>query len=111
MLQVKKSEQQAPVPPQVIQYQNGEHHRDRHKRRLETNVELFKDEAVQWAETHDVFCRISNRGHHWKFQRNGSHIEWWPESAKCIVNRSVEMHIHEFPQLLVLLEQEFAKKG
>ena len=100
---------QAPVPPQVIQYQKGEHHKDRHKRRLETNVEQFSEEAKKWADENSVFVRISNRGHHWKFQRNGSHVEWWPESAKCVINRDElnGVHVHEFPQLLVILKREF----
>lgn len=50
---MKKSEQQAPVPPQVIQYQNGEHHRDRHKRRLETNVT-----KREWARFFELMDKI-----------------------------------------------------
>ena len=100
---------QAPVKPEVVHYQKGEHHKDRHKRRLEINVEQFSGQAQEWAESHSVFCRISNRGHHWKFQRNGIHVEWWPESAKCVINRDQTngVHVHEFPQLLVILKREF----
>lgn len=93
----------------AVPFQQGEGKRARHARRLETNVAQFADEARKWADARDVQFKITNDGHHWKFDREGKRVEWWPSSAKCVVDHQWRngIHVHDWMQLEPILLAAF----
>jgi len=50
--------------------------------------------------------RILNGGHHWELTRPGLTVEWWPSSAKCVINKNWPggVHVHDHEQLKLLVE-------
>jgi hypothetical protein len=46
-----------------------------------------------WAEARGCSLRVLNDGHHWLFEMPGFTAEWWPSSAKLVLNRNyVQAH-------------------
>lgn len=103
----------ADVAPVVMKYIQGEGGKSRHARRLQTNVAQFAEAAREWAEANSIHCRITNGNHHWKFMRESKVVEWWPSSAKCVIGKQWKkgIHVHEWPQLLIILKREFKIEG
>ena len=107
-LKKKPDRHRAPVAPVVVTYIPGESYQDRHKRRIECS-QPFCDTAARWSENHGIDLLISRRSRYWRFTRGDQIAEWWPGMAKCLLNRDDlnGIHIHEFPQLLVILKSHF----
>jgi len=88
----------------IVPFIPGEHYADRHARRLQTNLSA---EAVvrSWADENGLRLRINNAGHHWIFDRPGFFAEWWPSSAKLVINRQYQrgIHVHDWTQAEVQL--------
>lgn len=102
----------AETAPRVVKFKPGEDPMDRHRRRLETNSELFLDDAKKWAEENGVRFSVTNGTHHWSFYRDQFIVEWRPSSAKCVINKRWEkgIHVHEWPQLKVILAANFPSR-
>ena len=79
--------------------------RQRRDRRLHRNLDRTTA-AQAWATAHGLSLRVNNDGHHWMFQRPGFVAEWWPSSAKLVFNRNYDrdVHAHDLPQVLAVLE-------
>ena len=56
----------------------------------------LEDEVRAWAERRGCSLRVLNDGHHWLFQQPGLIAEWWPSSAKLVLNRDY-LHGHHAP--------------
>ena len=63
-----------------------EFRRLRRDRRLKRNSNAA-DEARAWAARNGFTFRVGNEGHHWMWQKGGFVAEWWPSSAKLVLNR------------------------
>jgi hypothetical protein len=84
---------------QLVPFRPGEAAMERHDRRLSVALDC---EAIMraWAAERGLTVRILNRGHHWLFEKVGFIAEWWPSSAKLVVNRRYERgtHVHDREQ-------------
>ena len=81
-----------------------EYRRQRRDRRLHRNLDVAA-EAQAWAARHGFTLRVLNDGHHWLFQKPGLVAEWWPSSAKLVLNRDYlhDQHAPHWPQVAMLL--------
>lgn len=96
----------------VCGYVVGESAADRHARRLATA--LANDAGLKaWLEKNGWSLAISNEGHHWRMVKGGTVVEWWPSSAKCVVNQNWRggVHCHDGSQVVVVLERLSNRKG
>jgi hypothetical protein len=60
--------------------------RQRRERRLNRNTNVAH-EARTWADQHGFTLRVNNGEHHWIWQKGSFVAEWWPSSAKLVLNR------------------------
>jgi len=95
----------------VCRYRHGEEASDRHERRLRTNLSS-KEIVENWCATNNVTFKVTNNGHHWRFSWGKRCIEWWPSSAKLVIDRKYSngIHTHGFDQCLKILQREFEKR-
>lgn len=84
----------------VIPYRRWERFNDRHERRLKTNL-LQQDEIASWCIHRGIALRVTNDGHHWQFRWHGHIGEWWPASAKFVIDKRWRngIHVHDWQQL------------
>lgn len=95
----------------LVPYLADESGSARHDRRLTFNVErrqLVKD----WAVKCGIELRIHNDGHHWRFKKGGLFGDWWPSSAKLVLQGKFDQdqHVHDYQQAMNALSKHF-KKG
>lgn len=96
---------------EIVPFLPGEKAGRRHTRRLKTNLQLFRDEASKWCNDRLIFLTIGNKGHHWKFTRDGKIVEWWPSSAKFVANKDYRngIHVHDWNQARNLIAEFFGE--
>lgn len=84
---------------------------DRHDRRLAFNMGK-RDLVRKWAEENGVELKISNNGHHWRFKRGRRNAEWWPSSAKMVLQRqyNADHHIYDHEQAIEVLRRHFLEE-
>jgi len=92
----------------VFQPRASEGPKDRHARRLEFNLQA-QDKVKVWCEDHGVALQIKNVGHHWIFTREKAKVEWWPSSAKMVINQKWNngIHVIDYTQALEELAKVF----
>jgi len=62
--------------------------------------------------------KISNDGHHWSFYAFNAApgdkqlFEWWPSSAKLVINKQWKkgIHVHDLSQLIGVAENRLKSK-
>lgn len=79
--------------------------RRRRDRRLDRTLDL-EPEVRRWAAQHGFTLRVLNDGHHWLLQKPGLLAEWWPSSAKLVLNRNYldDRHAPHWPEVASALE-------
>ncbi len=79
--------------------------RRRRERRMDRNLALERT-ARQWADKQGFEFAIHNDGHHWVLKKPGLFVEWWPSSAKLVLNRDYlhDFHIHDWQQVVAKLQ-------
>lgn len=98
----------------IVPYIKGEEPEQRHARRLRVNQELL-EEAKDFCRQNDIVMAVSNEGHHWRFKLPWHTVDWWPSSAKMVVDKKwcKGKHVHDVRQLLRelrwILKAEHAK--
>lgn len=94
----------------VSRYIPNEKAQDRHQRRLRQNLKA-QEVVNTYCNEKSIKMSILNNGHHWKFEKDGFLIEWWPSSAKLVINKNYKngIHTHGYDQLLKIVEKEFTK--
>ena len=95
----------------IVPFIPGESASDRHQRRLES---ALKDSCglQVWLAAKGFELQIKNYGHHWIMTR-GRHIaEWWPSSAKLVINKRWDRgsHCHDGGQVRDVLANYFRKE-
>lgn len=92
----------------VVPFRVGEHPSDRHYRRLSTALEMQAD-MERWCNIREVWVKVRNEGHHWIFSWAGRRAEWWPSSAKLVVDRKYSrgVHAHDVYQVQVELSRKW----
>lgn len=83
----------------------------RHAARLQANLS-GRASVEGWCSGRGVGLRITNGGHHWQFRRGAKLVEWWPSSAKLVMNKRWNhgIHTHGYDQVLRMLEAEFPQE-
>lgn len=96
------------IPAEVSKFQPGEQAKDRHERRLQTNKE-YADILRNYCRSNGWRFDIKNEGHHWQMRRGKLILDWYPATAKLIVNQQWKkgIHVHDIGQIKSYLE--FAK--
>lgn len=91
----------------LISYIQGEEAGDRHHRRLGFNLN-YESEVRTRCEALGLTLKILNNGQHWQFMRGSMIAEWWPSSAKLVINKNWRggIHCHDWQQVLLVLEQK-----
>ncbi len=84
----------APSPP-------GEDYRDRHKRRLEFNLKA-QEWVAEEAAALGLTLTVTNDGHHWQFRGGDINADWWPSSAKFVLNSNFKrgIHVHDYHAMM-----------
>lgn len=79
--------------------------RRRRERRMDRNLARERT-ARQWADKQGFEFAIHNDGHHWVLKKPGLFVEWWPSSAKLVLNRDYvhDFHIHDWQQVIAKLQ-------
>jgi len=90
----------------VVPYKPGEGPSERHYRRLSTNSR-FEPIVRKWCERHGFELRITNNDHHWQIRKGSFLAEWWPSSAKLVLNKNWEegVHCHDYKQALRVIAE------
>jgi hypothetical protein len=83
--------------------------RERLERRLSRTLNL-EVEVAGWAAQHGLTLRVLNDGHHWLLQKPGFVAEWWPSSARVVLNRDClrGRHAPHWAQVAALIHETIA---
>lgn len=92
----------------LVPFVPGEDPGARHDRRLNANLSRQED-VREWCKVAGVRLTIKNHGHHWRFVRGKQEAEWWPSSAKLVIQRNYDrgIHVHDHLQALARLRKHF----
>lgn len=92
----------------LVPFKPGEDAGTRHARRLTFNL-AAKHELEAWCRGRGVHFKVSNDGHHWRFKRAQLIAEWWPSSAKLVLQQRYEngVHVHDHMQAREILAKHF----
>jgi hypothetical protein len=87
-----------------VPYRVGEGARLRHYRRLDANLG-FQASVEKWCKSQGFDLRITNNGHHWQLTKDHFLAEWWPSSAKLVLNKEWDqgIHCHDYKQALAVI--------
>ncbi len=90
----------------TCKYILGEDYSERHARRLSENLSSIGNFS-KWASSNGFNLCIMNDGHHWKIEGKGLLAEWWPSSAKLVINKKWAwgIHCHDVGQLIAEIEK------
>ena len=96
----------------VVPFQGGEGWKSRHGRRLTTNLD-YESDVRDWCDQHGVELSITNGGHHWTFTRGNLRVEWWPSSAKLVMDKQWRrgVHVHDWTQVAKIIQQEIERRN
>lgn len=89
----------------------GESSMQRHARRMGVALESVPAFA-EWAEREGWKIEIKNNGHHWILvYQDGCLAEWWPSSAKLVIEKRWNQgwHCHDVNQVRQVLETQRAR--
>lgn len=94
----------------LVPFDGGETPALRHERRWQAALEA-REIVRAWCRAAGLGLRISNGGHHWVFTRGSLRVEWWPSSAKLVVNQHYDdgVHVHDVLQLFDQLRSGLEK--
>lgn len=94
----------------AVPFLKDETAQDRHARRKAHNFGLRQETEI-FCEQNGIRLQIKNKGHHWIARKEKTIIEWWPSSAKVVINKNWKrgVHVHDAYQFHTLLEKEFCK--
>lgn len=89
----------------LVPYRKGEDPKHRHSRRLSTNLN-WKSKLLQWAKANGFRAEIKNEGHHWILTDSSNRVEWWPSSAKLVIDQEwvKGVHCHDYEKLIAFIE-------
>lgn len=93
----------------LVPFRKGEDASTRHSRRLGTNLRR-QQEVRRWCHENGISLRITNDGHHWQFIKTSFVAEWWPSSAKLVINKRWDdgVHCHDHCQAMKIIAHALA---
>lgn len=91
----------------ISPYKAGETYRARHNRRKKTANDMV-DVLQAFASENDMTLSVANNGHHFSLKNKVFVADWWPSTAKLVINKQWHkgFHCHDAEQFKrkVLLE-------
>ena len=90
----------------IVPYKKDEDPKDRHRRRKNTNM-AHADELGDWCKDRGIHLLVFNGGHHWQARLGRTMIEWWPSTAKVVMDKAWNqgIHCHDWQQFRGLIEK------
>jgi hypothetical protein len=94
---------------EICGFRPGEDPKDRHARRLRTNLTLGRYRMEGWCADHGIEFDVKNEGHHWVFLLGDARVEWWPSSAKLVVDKrfNAGIHCHDYEMAANIVAEHF----
>jgi len=92
----------------LIKFKKYEAPMERHDRRKRENL-AHCEVLEQFCREHGIEFKITNEGHHWQFRKDATLVEWWPSSAKIVINKRWHqgIHTHDWEQAKKVLCRTF----
>jgi len=92
----------------IVPYRSGESFKARHFRRLAANLQ-HEAKLRQWCQQNGLALRITNEGHHWQVTEGRFVAEWWPSSAKLVINKRWRegIHCHDYKQAIETIQKAY----
>ena len=55
-----------------------------------------------------VEFRLLNEGEHWQVKANDKAYDWWPRTAKLVINQNWKrgVHVHDYTQLINIIMKD-----
>lgn len=93
-----------------VPYIYGEPAKTRHDRRKEAAL-LHQGRVKQWCDNRGVTFTLGNDDHHWSFRKGKERADWWPSTAKLVLNQrwNEGLHCHDAAQMLRVLAGHFTE--
>ena len=88
----------------IYSFVKGESAADRHRRRLEVNKKNL-DRLKVFCANKRYSMELCDSGTHWRIEKNGVEIDWFPSTAKFVVNQQWRhgIHVHDISQVICYL--------
>lgn len=95
-------------PSETCPFRKNESANRRHKRRLNTNLNM-SEILNNWCTERGVIVQRTNHGHHWSLFKAGHLAEWWPSSAKLVFDKKWKkgIHCHDVHKLISAVERRW----
>lgn len=95
----------------IVPFLADEDASSRHARRMSA-AHVERDEFRVYVQSLGGLLEIMNEGHHWRMSFPAWRAEWWPSSAKCVIEKrwNQGLHVHDLMQLRKVLEQETRRR-
>ena len=89
----------------AVRYIEGETPQARHARRQRENT-LNAETLRNYCRANGFRLTIGNENMHWQIKRGSLQIDWWPRTAKMVVNQRWKegIHVHDIQQLKSYLD-------
>lgn len=99
------------VGSRLIKWLPGESASERHKRRLSLALDCRSNCEV-FCGAHGIELEIKNDGHHWIFRTSRGVAEWWPSSAKLVLNKRWRngIHVHDWEAVMGVVLARLASR-
>jgi len=97
---------------EVSKYKKGELAKDRHIRRLQENKERL-DVFKKWCKDKGFEFRYLNNGEHWQVKAFDWCFDWWPRTAKLVIDQNYKhgIHVHDIVQFMKTLDEKVGKEN
>lgn len=87
-----------------VKYNYNELSKERHDRRFQINVDN-QSKLINYCKGNRFSLSIKNNNEHWVIKQGLNIIEWWPRTAKLIINKHWKkgIHVHDISQIISYL--------
>lgn len=95
-------------PSRDVPFDPNEHYKDRHDRRKAIALANEIEAGIAFAMT-GGWLRVTNDGHHWSIYFADKMLaEWWPSSAKLVIDKQwgKSIHAHDWKQVLSFIQNK-----
>ncbi len=82
---------------------------ERHERRLRTAM-ATRHKLEAWCDMNDLLLLVMDAGLHWKIDQPGFIAQWWPSTAKLVINKQWNngIHVHDYEQVIAQIKKHLA---
>jgi len=100
----KYSDRRSARRSKIVPYIPDETPEHRHARRLGAAVRTA-DELREWCSANGWTFAVHNGVDHFAFRRGDTMLDWWPRTAKLVINKQWNkgIHCHDYQQVIKFL--------